>query len=163
MSKLGRYSADRKKIQNLSATYTASVADCGTIFTLSTAAGPYSVTLPSVASAGKGWWCKLVLIDTTNDKDIVVSGSSSDKTEAAGTISGKIFMNNVSMTGSILGAQTHTNHDTGLGPVLTGSQAFKFDISANAVNDQVELVCDGTNWYGLSVTSGTLGVIGAQG
>ena len=40
MSKIGRYSADRKKIQNLSSVYTASVADCGTVFTLSTGGSP---------------------------------------------------------------------------------------------------------------------------
>lgn len=155
MSKIGRYSADRKKIQNLSSIYTASVADCGTIFTLSTGASAYSVTLPSVSKAGNGWWCKFILTDTTTATcDITVSCSSDDTRP--------IFLRNVSTTASIPGTGVLTTlpqSEVVGGTNITGGASFTFDVSACAINDTVELVCDGTNWYGQSVTSGSLGVV----
>jgi hypothetical protein len=154
MSKIGRYSADRKKIQNLSSVYTASVADCGTVFTLSTGASAYSVTLPSVAKAGNGWWCKFILTDTTTSTcDITVSCSSDDTRP--------IFLRNVPGTSSI-GAGAQIQMEVVGGTNITGGAAFTFDVSACAINDQVELVCDGTNFYGQSVTSGSNAVVNRQ-
>ena len=46
MSKLGRYSADRKKIDTIGAATTLTVADCGTIFMVSSFTG--AIILPSV-------------------------------------------------------------------------------------------------------------------
>ena len=62
MSKIGRYSADRKKIEALTASKTATVADCGTVFT---AVGDAAVvlTLPAIADAGNGWWCNTATTD----------------------------------------------------------------------------------------------------
>ena len=51
MAKLGRYSADRKKIKALTASHTATVAECGTIFTTASASGAITVTLPSPSAA----------------------------------------------------------------------------------------------------------------
>jgi hypothetical protein len=62
MSKLGRYSADRKKIKSITGTKTVSVAECGTIFMLSDSGGSgYTITMPTVAAAGEGWWCKMIV------------------------------------------------------------------------------------------------------
>ena len=78
MSKLGRYSADRKKVEALTAAKTVLASDCGTLFTLGTAGG-FTVSLPDAATAGKGWWCKFILTDTTTATcDITVSCSSDD-------------------------------------------------------------------------------------
>ena len=84
MSKIGRYSADRKKIEALSDDKTIQVADCGTIFTLASGSdgvagrsGEYTLTLPTLAAAGNGWWCKLILTETTGG-DVTVSGSAGD-------------------------------------------------------------------------------------
>ena len=63
MSKLGRYSADRKKIQEIddsAAGVSVTVADCGTIFVLKNKAQAVTIQLPKIADAGKGWWCKFV-------------------------------------------------------------------------------------------------------
>ena len=64
MAKLGRYSADRKKIEAISSTAgkTITVADCGTVFTVSETC---SLTLPTCSAAGKGWWIKAVLLDAS--------------------------------------------------------------------------------------------------
>ena len=62
MAKSGRYSADRKKIENLTAAKTVQVADCGTIFMVTDpGSSGYSVTLPTASQAGPGWWCKFVV------------------------------------------------------------------------------------------------------
>jgi GH43 family beta-xylosidase len=61
MAKSGRYSADRKKIEVISGNKTIEVADCGTIFTIGSASA--TLTLPTMAAAGKGWWCRFVVND----------------------------------------------------------------------------------------------------
>ena len=64
MAKLGRYSADRKKVATLTnaATTTGKVSDCGTVFIATGASGTTVYNLPSVATAGKGWWIKVVKV-----------------------------------------------------------------------------------------------------
>ena len=74
MAKLGRYSADRKKIEAITSDKTVEVADCGTVFSVN-AASAVELTLPSVADAGKGWWIKVIVTDTTADTTIVTAGS----------------------------------------------------------------------------------------
>ena len=59
MSKLGRYSANRIKIEELTASKTVTVADCGTLFMVNPAADT-TLTLPSAADAGKGWWIEVM-------------------------------------------------------------------------------------------------------
>ena len=64
MSKLGRYSADRKKITALTTTATSiQVAECGTIFMLDGTDYSADVThsLPHPNDAGAGWWCKFIV------------------------------------------------------------------------------------------------------
>ena len=48
MSKLGRYSADRKKIETLTADKTVEVSDCGTLFILNLATG-LTASLPNAS------------------------------------------------------------------------------------------------------------------
>ena len=71
MSKLGRYSADRKKVETLAATKTITVADCGTLFICTT--HNITGTLPDAATAGAGWWAKFIIgassAGTSNLKD----------------------------------------------------------------------------------------------
>ena len=78
MAKLGRYSADRKKVESLTGAKTVEVADCGTLFILNAAAGG-TVTLPDASAAGKGWWCKVVKSAAAGGGGtIVVSGHADD-------------------------------------------------------------------------------------
>ena len=67
MSKVGRYSADRKKVDTLTTTSTSiQVADCGTIFMLNGSSYSANVThsLPHPTDAGNGWWCKFIIVAT---------------------------------------------------------------------------------------------------
>lgn len=120
MAKLGRYSADRKKIKALTASHTATVAECGTIFTTASASGAITVTLPSPSAAGKGWWCKVIRIDdSANDVTVAVGGNQVYGLE-------------------ITGGFTHISGTSDI--VLAGAQ----------VGLQVEMISDGTNWLALA-------------
>jgi len=64
MAKLGRYSADRKKVVVLTTTGTAiQPAACGTVFMLDGTDYSADVThsLPHPSEAGAGWWCKFIV------------------------------------------------------------------------------------------------------
>jgi hypothetical protein len=122
MAKSGRYSADRKKIEALTADKTVEVSDCGTVFTADASAGAMTITLPSAASAGKGWWCKVIVIaGSANDVTIGINGDQIYGLEVAAA-----------------GAGTAINSTNDL--VLAG----------NLVGLQAELICDGSNWLALT-------------
>ena len=72
MAKLGRYSANRFKVEAVSANKTVEVSDCGTMFTV---AGGLTLTLPSADSAGKGWWIRIVKSDEGNDVSVTATSS----------------------------------------------------------------------------------------
>ena len=134
MSKLGRYSADRKKVENLTATKTVTVADCGTVFT---AVGDAAVTLnlPTVASAGNGWWCKVVKSgDAGGGQDVTVAGHADDGATP--------------MSGIAVG-QMGAEHLSGVTLVIA---------DAAVIGTQVEFVCDGSNWQVLGHYSGSAGI-----
>jgi len=156
MSKLGRYSADRKKIETLDTDKTVTVADCGTIFILNSGSdaisgrsGQYTVTLPALNDAGNGWWCKFVLAQTSGG-DVAISGSSSDTTPLNVHIAAVA-------SGSDAGAGDGTAHAGGKGngqAPLASAKHATFDVSACAVNDTLELVTNGSAWYGQAIVSG---------
>ena len=126
MSKLGRYSADRKKVEALTAAKTVAVSDCGTLFTLGTAGG-FTVTLPNASDAGKGWWCKFIVKVAPSTAYIV------NLTDGDGDI---LFG---SVQGSEGGAGDLTNG--------TGTDVLTFVADKAQIGDQVELITDGTYWY----------------
>jgi len=123
MAKLGRYSADRKKIEALTATKTVEVADCGTIFTLDAAAG-FTVTMPSIATAGKGWWCKFIVKTSVTSNGYTIDLSGSD-----------------AVTGVIVCSADGTATDS------TGVAQAVFVANAAIIGDQLEMVTDGVRWY----------------
>ena len=77
MAKLGRYSANRIKIEELTASKTVEVADCGTLFVVNPTADT-TLTLPSATNAGKGWWIEVMIDEVdggTIDKDVNIATS----------------------------------------------------------------------------------------
>ena len=72
MAKLGRYSANRFKIEAVSADKTVEVSDCGTMFTVT---GGNTLTLPSAEAAGKGWWIRIVKSDGGSDVSVTATSS----------------------------------------------------------------------------------------
>ena len=154
MSKLGRYSADRKKIETLDTDKTVTVADCGTIFILNSGSdavsgrsGEYTVTLPTVAQAGNGWWAKFVLASISGG-DVAISGSSEAlvNVHIAAVASG-------SDAGAADGTAFASGKGHGQAPLASAKHAT-FDVSACAINDTLELVTNGSAWYGQAVVSG---------
>ena len=125
MAKLGRYNADRKKVEALTASKTLGVEHCGTIYT---AVGDAAVviTLPTIAAAGKGWWCKVIKTGAASGgQDITVSAHADD----GGT--------------PMMGVELSPTH-----AVVNGDDL----VLANAMNKggQVEILCDGSNWQVLA-------------
>ena len=135
MAKLGRYSADRKKIQELTATYTVKVADCGTVFLLNSAT-EFVTTLPAAASAGNGWWCKFIVKAAPSGADYTIVKASGD---AATVIHGVSAFSSGSAVNVPL-----TLADTTAG---TGEQTITVVDGKALQGDQIELICDGTNYY----------------
>ena len=131
MSKLGRYSADRKKVENVTATKTVAVGDCGTLFTVVGDAA-ITLTLPAITDAGNGWWCKVLKTGAASGGGAVNVTASADSAT------------------SMMGIHVGDN----LAVSLAGSDLAIAD-AANS-GSQVELVCDGSNWHVLAHASGSV-------
>ena len=129
MSKLGRYAAQRRKIQSITAAYTVTVADCGTVFTLDLASG-FTVTLPSVADAGNGWWCKFIVGTNCTSNDYIITEATASDTNI--------------LVSQINELEVDTSDD---GPSNTGHTTITLPNATDTVGDMVEVVCDGTNFY----------------
>ena len=82
MAKSGRAFADRKKIEAVSAAKTIEVHDCGTIFSVTETC---TLTLPTVANAGKGWWCKVVCVDASKTVTVSVNSQTTIGLELSNT------------------------------------------------------------------------------
>ena len=139
MSKLGRYSADRKKVETLSASKTITVADCGTLFILS--ADQVTASLPNASDAGKGWWAKFIMTADIAD-GVAIAATAGDGDNIHG----------VGLCASGSGADPSPAFPDGTNAQDTASNKVgSVDLimfhSASSAGDQVELVCDGTNWF----------------
>lgn len=96
MAKLGRYSANRFKIEDVTADKTVEVADCGTMFTV---AGGLTLTLPTASAAGAGWWIRVVKSNEGTDI-LVVATSTLDGQAVEGGGSVESLTNNFSIDGN---------------------------------------------------------------
>ena len=81
MGKLGYYAGGKIAIASIGAaeTKTVSVNECGTLFTCAGGAGVSAITLPALSAAGKGWWCKFVLLANQGTGAITISAASGDE------------------------------------------------------------------------------------
>lgn len=132
MAKSGRAFADRKKIQAIAAAETLSVtvADCGTVFTCAGGNGVSAITLPTIADAGPGWWCKFVLIADQGTGAVTVSAASGDEdTIVAANYGGLGDSTNADNVGSDAAADSVT-----------------FVASKALAGDSLEFICTGSKW-----------------
>ena len=130
MAKLGRYSAQRRKVQALTASYTVTVADCGTIFIVDPATTT-NITMPSPAAAGAGWWCKIILAESDGAADT--------------DLDAKV---NIGFDGEKLYGQTFGSDGDAGTQALAGSSHDFINVSVDASSgDSVEIDCDGSSWY----------------
>ena len=148
MSKLGRYSADRKKIEQLTTSAkNITVADCGTIFMLKGALGAdVTHTVPHPADAGNGWWCKFV-VQATGSSDSVLDLGGDDcliKIRAAGNEDGTSLVDDLLVVNVNPGA----GDGTVSGGHLADQDADFITIKGETLaGSQVELVTDSNKWY----------------
>tara|TARA_R100000808_G_scaffold23355_1_gene51743 strand:+ start:367 stop:810 length:444 start_codon:yes stop_codon:yes gene_type:complete len=127
MAKLGRYSANRIKIRELTADHTAAVAECGTMYVINPTADT-TLTLPAPASAGAGWWCEVMIDEEdggTVDKDVNITAAD-----------GSFF------TG-ILTAADGGGASIGNG---TSNDFIRFDEGAATSGEMVKIVCLGDRY-----------------
>tara|TARA_R100000808_G_C2145471_1_gene153304 strand:+ start:386 stop:820 length:435 start_codon:yes stop_codon:yes gene_type:complete len=140
MAKLGRYAANRFKTEALAANKTVDVSDCGTMFMYSETASFTSIQLPTVAEAGAGWWCRVVVTSMNGgaDVDCSIKQSTSDS-------------NNIVKVRFLDGSGGSVTQTAGDGVTIIGNTAV--------VGDYVELWCDGTTWHGVAVCSAAGGLV----
>jgi hypothetical protein len=137
MSKLGRYSAQRMKVETgLTSDKTVEVHDCGTIFVMNTSGGNLTITMPSATKAGAGWWCKVIRSDSNNILSINVSTNMAN--DAA----------------SLAGVGGGAGGDDGMETII-GDFAFSADSSKGAF---AELYTDGVQWYCFALDGATTGI-----
>lgn len=67
MSKIGRYSASRIKVEEITASQTVTVGDCGTLFVINPTADT-TLTLPDPDDAGSGWWIEVMVDEEDGGK-----------------------------------------------------------------------------------------------
>ena len=147
MSKVGRYSADRKKIESVTATTkNIEVAECGTIFMMNAASSATTFTLPTAANAGKGWWCKFVVGIDHNDCDHVIQINSSEASD-------NVHINQYSVL-----AQNEENGvvgtNTATGSTSTAVKKLTLEGAQSEIGDQYEFITDGSLWLCTAHTSG---------
>ena len=128
MAKSGRAFADRKKIQAVAAdeTLSVTVADCGTVFTLAGGAGVSAITLPAVADAGPGWWCKFVLLADNGSGAITISSA------AAGNMIASSY-------GGLGDDDTAANVESN-----AAADSIAYVASKALAGDSVEVICTGS-------------------
>ena len=119
----------RKDMHSLTASYQALPSDSGKIFMLNSATG-LTLTLPAVADAQEGWNCKVVVGTVTTSNTYIITEKTADDTNV-------IISHLVEMA------------DTA-GPTNTGHTTITF-AGTPALNDRVEIFCDGTKYYAVGL------------
>jgi len=123
MSKLGRYSAQRRKVE-VASSKTIEVADCGTLFTCGAAAA--TMVLPTVAEAGAGWWAEFWVNSNAQATSITSPGTDL-------------------MYGfAIVGVDAQATHE--IAAVAAGGEVITLTGDA-VLGDYVRIWCDGTNYF----------------
>ena len=121
MAKLGRYSANKYKTRSVSSDTTLDKNDCGKIVFVSATC---TITLPNAATAGAGWWCRIVK----------TSGAAS----GAISITATSDLNGIGIDGS------------GVGVNLGDDCTIHTDTTKGTT---LEVVSDGSQWYAVGLAS----------
>jgi len=119
----------RKNLDSLTADYQCLASDSGKTFMLNAAAG-LTATLPAVADAQEGWNATFIVATVTTSNAYVLTEKASSDTDV-------IISHLVEMA------------DTA-GPTNTGHTTITF-AGTPALNDRVEIFCDGTKYYAVGL------------
>jgi hypothetical protein len=133
MAKLGRYSAQRRKVEITSGDKTAEISDCGTIFVMT---GAKTFTLLSAVDAGAGWWCRVVQGDSANAVSINVSTNMADNAASLAGVGG--------------GASASDGMETIVGNFILSSNGSKGSFA--------EIYSDGVQWYAFALSDSGNGI-----
>lgn len=119
----------RRQIVSVSAATSLEAHDCGALVIFKSATGR-TITLPTVAEAGEGWWAEFIVgTQPTSGNHVVTEDGATDT--------------NV-MVGSINECETDTGDD---GPSTTGATQINFIANVAVVGDGATVWCDGTNYF----------------
>jgi len=111
------------------------------VFMLNSAA-EFTVTLPSIADAGAGWNCKVMVKAAPDSADYVITEKASADTD-------KIVANGINEL------ETDDGED---GVYSAGCTFITFADGVAVQGDWVEVFCDGTNWYVTGQTNADGGI-----
>ena len=135
MAKQGFSASDRRKVEVLSTlTHTIGVHDCGTIFVLAegTVGSDATYTLPALADAGEGWWCKFVLSAVKNAGSQVAIAAAS---------------------GDTLSTIVKTSADAAANQFTVGSDEIDFDGDVDVKGDILEVFVANGEWFAVGVSA----------
>jgi hypothetical protein len=135
MSKLGRYSAQRRKVETLTAAKTVEVAECGTEFLLNSAT-EFAVALPNASDAGQGWWCRFTVKAAPDGASYTVVATDADGDNIHGVV---------------LSAEDAAGSGDSTGG--TGTDVITFVNGKAKQGDWCEIWTDGTDWYAVSAVT----------
>ena len=146
MAKLGRYSADRKKIQEITGSKVIKVSECGTLFMLNVGTSNASnIDLPDPGEAGKGWWCKFIVATESTAQSAITIRCL----DTAGSAQNDKF-STIEFIAADAAGEAVVDSDT-------------MQIAAAAIKGvQVEVVTDGVQWYALAFSSADAGIVVAS-
>mgnify|MGYP003154559373 FL=1 len=123
-------SGHKKKVKVLSTASTLAESDSGSIFLLNSTA-EFATTLPAVATAGAGWYCKIVV-------EAAPSGASYTVIEGEGSDANVIIVNGINEL------EVDTSDD---GVSSTGCSTITFADGVAIKGDFIDIWCDGSNYY----------------
>ena len=115
------------KYEQIAAARTLTAADSGKVFGVNQASA-YEITLPLAASAGAGWHCKFVL-STVAANAVTIANNTAEDTIVGMTAGG----------------------DGGAGSSAESAVDEIVFISGAQLGDQVELFCNGINYFAKAV------------
>ena len=115
------------KYEEIAAARTLTAADSGKVFGVNQASA-YEITLPLAASAGAGWHCKFVLSTAASNAVTIANNTAED-----------------TIIGMTAGA------DGGAGSSAGSAVDEIVFISGAELGDQVELFCNGINYFAKAV------------
>jgi len=122
--------AHKKKVVNLTAAYQLLEEDSGKILMLNSAT-EFATTLPAIADAGIGWYCKIVVDAAPSSASYTVVEKASDDT-------------NVIIVNGINELEVDTSDD---GVYNAGCTTLTFADGVAVQGDFIDIWCDGSNYY----------------
>ena len=133
----------RLNMSKITADYQALASDSGKLFLVNPTATT-DITLPTIATAGEGWNCRVMLTE-----------------DVAGTVGGMGQKVNIDFgSGNVIIGQIGSSSDVAGDFAVANDDFINFAATASP-GDFVDIFTDGTNWYvqGMGVESGTTDVL----